>query len=79
MQYRVWNVINVPGPAHYYTVSSPKQGHALIEEMADLQLTQPTIESNVFGLQVMGSEGWEEWYDEEGRDVDEAFATEEAT
>jgi hypothetical protein len=71
----VWNIINPPAPAHYYKVDNPKQGHALIEQMANLQLTQPTIECNVFGLQVWADEGWEDWYNDEGQDVDDAFAT----
>jgi hypothetical protein len=69
---RVWNIINVPNEPAYYPVKNPAHAQRLIDALADSQLLQPEITSNVFGLEVFAQDGWEEWYDPEGLDVREA-------
>lgn len=54
-------------------VESPLDGKLWIERESQRQLADPRITFNAFGLEVMGEDGWEEWYDDEGRNVDEAF------
>ena len=73
MEYRVWCFVNPPSEATHYGVDSPKEGHALIETLAADQLTNPSIRTNVFGLEQLVEGDWEEWYDNKGRDVHEAF------
>ena len=72
-KYRVWNVINPPSKPKYYPVASPRDGWAFINGMAEEQLKNRRIFCNVFGLEAFEDGEWTEWYDEEGRDVDEAF------
>jgi hypothetical protein len=70
---RVWNIINPPTKGTFYSVESPEEGAALISKMADEQLKQSWIHSNAFGLEVFEDGEWTDWYDDEGRDVNEAF------
>lgn len=74
--FRVWNIVNPPAEPAYFPVDSPEAGARLIDRMANEQLPDETIVCNAFGLEVQEAAGgeWEEWYDEDGRDVDEAFA-----
>ncbi len=74
MAYRVWCVINPPSRAIHHEVVSPAQGAVLINSMAALQLHDPNVDANAFGLETLVNGEWEEWYSEEGEDVDEAFA-----
>ena len=73
-QYRVWNIINISGDVLRFPVDSPEQGARLIDRLSEIQLRQTWIESNAFGLEVLKDTGWEEWYDEADRAVDEVFA-----
>jgi hypothetical protein len=83
----VWNSINPPTHMRYYRVGTPNEGAQVIGHLAAEQLKDDKIHSNAFGLmrsepkvveaggdltRVDGLE-WCEWYDDEGRDVDEAF------
>lgn len=68
---RVYNIVNVPGTPVLYPVASPAHAFTLITALAQSQLLQPEVESNVFGLEVYEDGEWCEWYDEEGRDIDE--------
>ena len=72
-KYRVWNVINPPSKPKYYPVGTPLLGYMLINRLANEQLKDKRIWANAFGLEVFEDGEWTEWYDEEGRDVDEAF------
>lgn len=56
-------------------VNTPQEGYDWIQKTANRQLEATNIEWSVFGLEVYAEDGWEEWYDEEGRDVDEALET----
>ncbi len=74
MKYRVWNIVNPPSPARYHDVETPAAGAALINTVAAQQLRDSRIGSNAFGLETMVDGEWEEWYNEDGDDVDAAFA-----
>ena len=69
-QFEVWNVINPPNEAARYPVSSPQDAAALINSLAAAQLKRPWVVSNAFGLEVFRDGDWEEWYDEDGNDID---------
>ena len=73
--YRAWRVANPPAEPERFVVASPACGAALIEALAAKDLKDASIHSNAFGLEVLNDDGWEEWYDEDGRDVDEAFGS----
>lgn len=73
---RVWNVVNPPGKPYLFPVESPEEGARTIKRLAAQQLRDPNVYSNAFGLLVLEDGEWTEWYDEEGRDVDEAFGEE---
>jgi hypothetical protein len=68
---RVWNIINVPGPGTHYPVKSVEHGVLLIDCLAESQLLQPEVGSNVFGLEVYHNGEWEDWYSEDGEELDE--------
>lgn len=77
-KYAVWNSLTRNGINHIvrYGVGSPRGGAALIDELVQEQLADPTVAMNAFGLEALGDNGeWCEWYDEEGRDVDHAFGS----
>ena len=73
MKLQVWNIINPPASPSHYPVSSPEEGHALIERMASNQLRDRRIFANAFGLEVFNEEDneWEDWYSDEGEELDE--------
>jgi hypothetical protein len=72
-QYRVWNIVNPPNSPDYYYVNTPAEAHTLTNGLANAQLKNPAVHSNAFGFEVNKDGEWEEWYDDEGRDLDEAF------
>lgn len=70
----VWNVINMPSAATFYPVATPRDGYDLINKMANQQLEWPWVSNNAFGLSELQENGdLDDWYDDQGRDVDEAF------
>ena len=79
IKYRVWVVTNFSGEPRYYSVKSPEEGKRMIDAIANEHLIVPDdiIESNTFGLQVFNenwfSHNWQEWEDEDGCDINEAF------
>jgi hypothetical protein len=73
LMYRVWWIINPPSKPIFTNVASPLEGHLRIEAEATRQLKNPRIHSNAFGLEIFEDGEWCEWYDEQGRDVSEAF------
>ena len=73
MALRVYNIINIPNIATFYPVETPEEGAALIEKMGKAQLANPSIISNVFGLEEWDTDAgeWLEWYGPYGEDIDE--------
>ena len=68
---RVWNIINPPNEPTYFPVRNTDHARRLIDALADSQLLQPEIESNVFGLEEYRDGEWTEWNDDEGMDIHE--------
>ena len=84
---RVWWIPQVPMEPFYASVGTLREARLLLDTLADYDLFQ--IEnriksdfSNVGGLQVFSSDagdgeaGWIDWYDQEGRSIDELEAGE---
>lgn len=67
---RVYHIQNGPAPATHYDVDSPAEGYRKIEALAEADLDNPAIWSNVFGLSVLEDGEWVDWRDEEGDDID---------
>jgi hypothetical protein len=67
---RVYNIINVPNEATFYPVKDIKHATTLINSLADSQLLDTSIESNVFGLEVFEDGEWLEWESEDGQDIE---------
>lgn len=73
--FRVWNIKNVPGDPDYYPVKDPSHGKRLIDALAESQLLDSNIVSNVFGLEIMEPDGeWCEWEDEDGYNISDEDA-----
>lgn len=68
---RVWNVINPPNEPDRYPVNNPAHAYMLIQALAETQLLVADVYSNAFGLEVYRDGEWEEWNDDEGRELDE--------
>ena len=59
-------------PVVHRTVATPAEAFQWIERRASRQVHDESISWNTLGLEVMNDAGeWEEWYDDEGRDIDE--------
>jgi hypothetical protein len=71
---RVWNIINPPREPDYYPVKDINHAEKLIDCLAESQLLQNEIDSNVFGLEIYQDGEWTDWYDDDGFDLDEHFA-----
>lgn len=79
---RVWAIHNPPAKPWRFPVESPKEGLTVIHSLASWQqFFDPRdryIGVSVMGLQVYSgetyddadSDGWEDWYDAEGDDLD---------
>jgi len=72
MKLQVWNVINPPNKSSRHNVATITEALTLINTMAQIQLMNPRITSNAFGLEAYDEkeQEWSEWYDEEGNDID---------
>ena len=70
-QLRVWWIRNVPNEPDLYDVANIQEAIAVIEENTGLDLNAPQVTSNAGGLEVYEDGEWVEYYDEEGRDIDE--------
>ncbi len=68
---RVWNIINPPNEGDKYPVTGLEHAKTLIDALAQSQLLEPRITSNVFGLEVFEDGEWSEWEDENGYGIDE--------
>ena len=67
-RYRVWYSRN--GEMRYGSVNSPEEGKRVIVAQALADLKDDSVAVNVFGLEEHEDDGWHEWYDEEGNDID---------
>lgn len=74
---RVWWIPQVPSNTPFYVpVKSISEAKILLSTLASYDIYQlehnikPDF-SNAGGLQIYGEDGWEEWYDEYGCDIDE--------
>lgn len=75
-QLSVYHIQNPPGRPIWHPVDSPALGYKRIEALAEVDLHNPAIWGNVFGLCVWEDGEWVEWYDDEGDDID-AWAVKE--
>lgn len=66
---RVYNIKNPPNDPVCYPVRDSGHAKRLIEALADSQLLDQTIESNVFGLEVFEDGEWCDWLSEDGEDI----------
>ncbi len=66
---RVWWVRNPPSPADYHIVNSPQEAVEIINRLAEIDLKQPSVAINMCGLEVFEDDEWNEWYDEEGDNI----------
>lgn len=69
-QLRVWCIVNPPDPGYIYPVDSVDEAAEVINREANIQLSDPAVGANVFGLQVFEGGEWVEWEDEDGNDID---------
>jgi hypothetical protein len=73
-KYRVWWVINPPTKVPTYTyVKSVEEARQVITKEVELQLRDPNIWGNAFGLEVLEDGEWSEWYDDDGFDIMETL------
>lgn len=72
----VWWIPQVPGKAFRVPVKNIQEATKIMDVLADYDTFQfeenikPDY-SNAGGLEVFDGKDWEEWSDEEGRDIDE--------
>ena len=73
---RVYHIRN--GEQETHLVNYINHAKDLIDNLAKSDLLDSSVVYNVFGLEEFNEETkqWEEWYDDEGRDIDEHFAEE---
>ena len=74
MELHVWWVTNPPNLAQYYPVESVEEAMGKLKELTDAELLDSSVYSNAGGLEVFEDGGWTEYYDDEGRDIDEIMA-----
>jgi len=86
-QLRVYCFVNPPSEAFFHDVETIDEAKSVINREADIQLKDPAVGSNVFGLQVFVMPGerfvgesdaelsrrgeWEDWEDEDGYTIDD--------
>ena len=73
---RVWWIRNVPNKPTYYPVADIKEAIKRLNELADADLKNPLVESNVGGLQVYENKEWLDYEDEQGRSIDDIMEEE---
>lgn len=75
-QLRVWWIPQVPGAPFLVPVDSLKEAKLILKTLAEYDQFQldnrikPDY-CNAGGLSVLEDGEWNDWYDEEGRDIDE--------
>lgn len=74
---RVWWIRNVPAtkdnPIEYHEVASVREATKVFKQLAKADLKNQSVSDNVGGLEVFEGGEWSEYYDEEGRDIDEIW------
>jgi hypothetical protein len=78
---RVYHIINPPDDPTYRRVGSIEGAVRMIKELAQKDLGDTSITWNAFGLEEYhnasqswhGFDGWEEWYDEGGFDIQQVM------
>jgi hypothetical protein len=71
---RVWWIVNPPAEGDntfYLPVDTPDEAIERIDETAAALLQVEECWGNVFGLEVWNDYKWEEWEDDEGRNIDD--------
>lgn len=67
---RVWHTVNPPAEPEYHYCATVQIASKTIKELIDQDQLDETIKANAFGLEIYNpSIGWEEYYDEQGRDI----------
>lgn len=72
---RVW--WNSNGETTYYYITDIKQAQTIRNVLAIRELDDESIAFNASGVEVFEDGEWNEWYSDEGLDVDEYFEGEE--
>ena len=77
---RVYCFVNPPSVPFYHRIETADDAMALIDLEADIQLSDPAVGSNVFGLQIyhQSTGEWEEWEDADGNSIDDIMDAREA-
>jgi hypothetical protein len=75
---RVWWIRNPPNQPRHYAVKSPQEAAAVLERLAKRDLADPSVGSNAGGLEVNVKGEWQEWYSDDGEDIDEWAAMQPA-
>lgn len=68
---RVWWIRNPPSPAEHIPVINIGEAKMQLKLLADIDLGNSDIICNAGGLVVFDGTEWEDWYDEDGRSIDE--------
>lgn len=68
-QLRVWWVRNAPGEAEFHPVLTVEEAKATIKRLTLQDLADPSVHSNVCGLEECEKGGWHEYYDSKGRSI----------
>ncbi|MFQ5827098.1 MAG: hypothetical protein ACE5IA_07050 [Dehalococcoidia bacterium] len=76
---RVWWVRGVPGEAEFHPAATVEEAKATIKRLTLQDLADPTVQSNAYGVEEYEDGGWHEYYDSEGRNIDDLMDKEEAS
>lgn len=77
MKLRVWWIREVPNEPEYFEVADVDEAIAKLKELERADLANRFIQTNAGGLEVFEDGEWTEYYDEEGRDIDDIIDTKE--
>ncbi|MFX0133045.1 MAG: hypothetical protein ACFFDN_05295 [Candidatus Hodarchaeota archaeon] len=66
---RVWWIQNPPNNPQYFDVENVTDAIIKLDELANNDLQNESIISNVGGLEIFENNDWYEYYDDEGRDI----------
>lgn len=67
---RLYRIINPPAEPQLFPVKDLMHGLRLLLALADSDLLDPDVVSNVYGLEVYGDDGeWCDWENENGEDI----------
>lgn len=68
-QLRVWWITNPPSEPEYLLVQSVEEAAEKLDQLAQRDLRDPNVVSNVGGLEIFEEGDWHEYYDDQGRDI----------